>query len=109
MIKNTFREFRRTNEPYAIFMSESSLRFREVRVLKAYQSPEGEASNRYSRWFIAEKQGSVEAEFNHCDCFIRDAVYGMRLVAAEREWLLAYEVSDELPNPVDHIKQTSTL
>ena len=39
------------------------------------------------------------------DSYIKDATYGLRLVAAEPEWLQEYGITAALPLPVDYIKQ----
>ena len=112
MAKNPFGKSRSTEQPYAIYAGYGPCGNTECRVLKTYQTVDNEKANRYSRWFVAVSSDHTWGGFDMGDSYIKDATYGLRLVAAEPEWLREYGMSHlyqgdslSLPLPVDYIKQ----
>jgi hypothetical protein len=112
MAKNPFGKSRSTEQPYAIYAGCGPFGNTECRVLKTYQTVDNEKANRYSRWFVAVSSDHTWGGFDMGDSYIKDATYGLRLVAAEPEWLQEYGMSHlyqgdslSLPLPVDYIKQ----
>lgn len=102
---NPFGKSRSVDAPYAIYAGYGPFGDTECRILKTYQSIDNEKANRYARWFVAVKSDHTWGGFDMGDSYIKDATYGLRLVAAEPEWLAAYGVSATLPLPADYIKQ----
>ena len=105
MAKNPFGKSRSTEQPYAIYAGYGPFGNTECRVLKTYQTVDNETANRYSRWFVAVSSDHTWGGFDMGDSYIKDATYGLRLVAAEPEWLQEYGITATLPLPVDYIKQ----
>jgi hypothetical protein len=112
MAKNPFGKSRSTEQPYAIYAGYGPFGNTECRVLKTYQTVDNEKTNRYSRWFVAVSSDHTWGGFDMGDSYIKDATYGLRLVAAEPEWLQEYGMSHmyqgdslSLPLPVDYIKK----
>lgn len=90
MSKNPFGKSRNIQEPYAIYAGMGPFGRTECRVLKTYQKPENEASNQYARWFVAVKSDFTYDGYDMGDSYIREAIYGLRLIECSKEWADAY-------------------
>ena len=68
MSKNLCGKTRNIENPYEIWKSGNF----EYRVLKKYQSEEGEAKNPYSRWFLGTKSPYTYGSFELGDGYAKD-------------------------------------
>jgi hypothetical protein len=78
--KNPCAKTRGVNDPYEVYVAPGW----EWRVLKKYQSPEGERANPYARWFCAVKGSGTFDGYDMGDTYVRDITqYGSRVPDAE--------------------------
>jgi hypothetical protein len=68
MSKNLHGKTREVSNPYLIIVQGDW----EWRVLKRYQSPEGERTNPYAVWFCAVKSPNTFGSWDMGDTYIRD-------------------------------------
>lgn len=69
-MKNQCGKMRDKNAPYEVYRNESGW---EWRVLKKYQSPEGESKNPYARWMVwAKSPMCPDGEMG--DAYINDII-----------------------------------
>jgi hypothetical protein len=101
---NPFGKSRKVDAPYAIYAGHGPFGDTECRVLKTYQTVANERGNRYARWFVAVSSSFTYGGFDMGDSYIKDATHGLRLVAADPEWLREYGIDTVLPLPYDYIK-----
>jgi len=76
MSKNLHAKTAKVDAPYLIIVQGDW----EWRVLKRYQSPEGERANPYARWFVAVRSPMTYGSWEYGDTYIREiptAVAGM--------------------------------
>jgi len=74
MSKNLCSKTRDVNNPYEVYRS-YLLPDWEWRVLKKYQSPEGEAKNPFARWYCAVKSPNTFLNsWEYGDTYIRDII-----------------------------------
>jgi len=69
--KNACGKQRDVENPYHIYRA-LYLPNWEWRVLKKYQSPKGEATNSYARWFCAVKSPCTYGDWEYGDTYISD-------------------------------------
>lgn len=107
MAKNLFAKARTSETPYAIYAGWGPFGLTECRILKTYQLPANEAKNKYARWFLAVKTDMTYGSFDLGDTYKEEVLkgYGVRLVAAEPEWLEAYGVVSFVPTPSQWIEE----
>ncbi len=70
--KNICGKVRKVNEPYVVYRNERA--GWEWRVLKKYQSPEGEKGNPYARWFCAVKSPMTYGSYDMGDVYVSEVV-----------------------------------
>jgi hypothetical protein len=91
MARTKFGKSRTIEKPYAIYRGFGPFGETEVRVLKTYQSAEKEKGNPYARWFVAVKSDFTYGNFDMGDSYIKEAIYGLRLVECEEAWKTEYQ------------------
>jgi hypothetical protein len=72
--KNLLGKSRPQDKPYAVFKGHGPFGETEMRLLKTYQRPDKEKSNKYARWFVAVKTDMT---------YISEATYGLTLTWAD--------------------------
>jgi glyoxylate carboligase len=90
--------------PHAIFANRSGWVWR---VLKVYQAPKQECTNKFARWLCYVTSPHTMGGADIGDTYKLDVTGHATLVACSREWAEAYtlpaEVSATLPDPVTWI------
>jgi hypothetical protein len=81
--KNLLGKTRPQDKPYAIFKGYGFLGDTEMRLLKTYQRPDKEKTNRHARWFVAVKTDMTYGSFDLGDSYIEEATYGLTLTWAD--------------------------
>ena len=81
--KNLLGKSRPQDKPYAVFKGHGPFGETEMRLLKTYQRPDKEKSNKYARWFIAVKTDMTYGSFELGDSYISEATYGLTLTWAD--------------------------
>lgn len=71
-MKSTQNKLRKVNDPYLVYRNEVA--GWEWRILKRYQSPEGEAKNEFSRWFCAVKSPMTSPGYDMGDVYVSEVV-----------------------------------
>ena len=80
MAKNLMGKTRGIQIPYATFRGYGPFGDTEMHVLKAYQTPDNEAKNKYARWLVAVKSPMTHGSYDMSDSYIREATMGLTLV-----------------------------
>ena len=93
MARSLFGKSRSKDKPYAIYRGRGPFGNTEVLVLKTYQSVEAEKKNPYARWFVAVKSDFTYGSHDMGDNYIQEAIYGLKCVQADPEWIEAYQGS----------------
>lgn len=88
MAKNPFGKSRDKDQPYAIYTS-PGMNF-EWRVLKTYQTRDGETKNSYARWLIAAKSDATYGSLEMGDTYCAEVLQYGQLVACDDAWAEAY-------------------
>jgi len=81
--KNLLGKSRPQDKPYAIFKGYGPFGETEMRLLKTYQRPDKEKTNKYARWFVAVKSDMTYGSFELGDSYISEATYGLTLTWAD--------------------------
>ena len=68
MVKNECAKTRPVDNPYEIWKAPNW----EWRVIKKYQRPDKEATNKYARWFCAVKSPMTYGSWEYGDVYIKD-------------------------------------
>tara|TARA_B110000977_G_C10951619_1_gene444899 strand:- start:231 stop:539 length:309 start_codon:yes stop_codon:yes gene_type:complete len=100
MAKNPFGKSRPTNLPYAIYTARGGFDM-TWHVLKSYQMVHREGAN--SRWFVAAKSDATYGSFELGDTYAIEVKRHGVLVAADPEWLDAYDIASTVPTPADYL------
>ncbi len=85
--KNVCGKTKTANNPYEVWVDENS--GWEWRVLKKYQAPHKEATNKFARWFCAVKSPFTRGEFEYGDVYVREIIEHARM--QERNYDLSTE------------------
>ena len=86
--KNPFSKRREVGKPYAIYSAPGWT----WKVLKTYQHPDKEPSNKYARWLVAVKSPFTYGSYEMGDSYKSDICSQATLIACTREWAVAYSV-----------------
>ena len=92
MSKNLMGKTRNIQNPYAIFKGMGVFGHTEVRLLKAYQTPDKESSNVHARWMVAVKTDATHGGYDMGDSYVNEAVRGLELVDFSDEYGKQYSV-----------------
>ena len=96
MSKNLMGKTRNTQKPYAIFKGQGPFGETEVRLLKAYQTPEKESANPYARWMVAVKTPMTHGGYDMGDSYIKEAIAGLTLVDFSDEYGEQYSIERKI-------------
>ena len=108
MAKNPFGKSRKVGNPYAIFQSWDGAW--QWQVLKTYKLAANEDD--YSRWFVGAKSPHTWGDFELGDTYAREVRHYGTLVAAEPEWIEAYDYGfarHRLPTPAQWLAVANSL
>ena len=99
MSKNLMGKTRDASEPYAVFEGNGLYGYTKIILLKVYQKPALEFSNKYARWFISVKSDHTYGDYDEGDSLVADAVRDLTLVQASDLFIQQYgDCLDELQN-----------
>jgi hypothetical protein len=99
MTKNLFGKGRATSAPYAIYVGHSH--GMTWHVLKTYKMAKNEGA--HSRWFVAAKSDGTFGSFELGDTYASQVKAHGRLIAADPEWLAAYDIAATVPTPAEFL------
>jgi hypothetical protein len=68
-MKNECGKFRKVNNPYFVYRNNQGW---EWRILKCYQSEDGEAKNPYARWMCAVKSPMTHGSYDMGDVYVNE-------------------------------------
>jgi len=98
---NPFAKSRPADKPYAIYRAGDLI----WHVLKTYKQVKNEDT--YARWMVAAKSDATFGSFDMGDTYALEVKRYGQLVAAEPEWLDAYDIRRGVPTPAEYLWQVA--
>ena len=87
-MKNPFGRSTTQDKPYAIYKNDFGW---EWRVLKTYQRPDKEPSNKYARWFVAATSPHMpDGSYEMGDTYASEVTRNGALIDADPAWMDEY-------------------
>jgi hypothetical protein len=106
MAKNLLGKSRNIQKPYAIWKGQGPFGETELCLLKTYQVPEKEATNKYARWMVAVKSDMTHGSYDMGDTYVLTATKGLTLTYAdplfkEQYWDSGYKYNTDNINNIE--------